>query len=74
MWRHGAGSWSVPTAWAALVREADLSVMQCPCCPDSHITSSCFRAASDVVQNVVGPLLQFSLLLSGGAEAPDGAH
>ena len=43
---------------SGLVLEADLSAMQCPCCPESHdITSSCFPPASDVVLKVMGALL-----------------
>ena len=40
---------------SGLVLEADLSVMQCLCCPESHnITSSCFPLASDVILKVMG--------------------
>ena len=43
---------------SGLVLEADVSAMQCPCCPESHnITSSCFPPASDVVLKVMGALL-----------------
>ena len=41
-----------------LVRDADLSTMQCPCCHGCHsITSSCFAPAAEVVTKVLGALL-----------------
>ena len=43
---------------SGLVRDADLSTMQCPCCHGCHsITSSCFAPAAEVVTKVLGALL-----------------
>ena len=63
---------------SGLVLEADLSAIQCPCCPESpKITSSCFPPALDVVLKVMGALLVHcdnSLLLGGGTQALEGAR
>ena len=40
---------------STLVRDADLSAMQCPCCHGCHrISSSCFAPAAEVVTKVLG--------------------